>query len=207
MRPFAAAVVDEAQDIGVPQLRFLAALAGDRPNPLFFAGDLGQRIFQTPFSWRSLGVDVLGRSHTLRLNYRTSHQIRRQADLLLPPELSDVDGDSEQRRGAVSAFNGPFPTITTFASHAEESRFVGAWLRDRLSDGVPPDGMGIIVRSKLEMDRAIAARHSDIGEHTPAQLQSLQEDLYVEWIRGLSEHLRKSVDPGWPLPESAAHLG
>ena len=157
VRPFDAAVVDEAQDIGVPQLRFLAALAGDRPNSLFFAGDLGQRIFQTPFSWRSLGVDVRGRSHTLRLNYRTSHQIRRQADLLLPPELSDVDGNSEQRRGTVSAFNGPFPTITTFASPAEESRFVGAWLRDRLSDGVPPDGMGIIVRSKLEMDRALAA--------------------------------------------------
>jgi len=47
------AVVDEAQDISVGHLRFLAAMAGDRANGLFFAGDLGQRIFQTPFSWRS----------------------------------------------------------------------------------------------------------------------------------------------------------
>src|SRR5690606_17495731 len=37
-RPFDFAVVDEAQDIGVPQLRFLAALAGDRQDGLFFAG-------------------------------------------------------------------------------------------------------------------------------------------------------------------------
>lgn len=44
--PFDFAVVDEAQDIGVPQMRFLAAMGGDRANALFFAGDLGQRIFQ-----------------------------------------------------------------------------------------------------------------------------------------------------------------
>ncbi|RLA47389.1 MAG: DNA helicase, partial [Gammaproteobacteria bacterium] len=93
--PFDFAVVDEAQDIGVSQLRFLAALGGQRPNSLFFAGDLGQRIFQTPFSWKSLGVDVRGRSRTLHINYRTSHQIRMQADRLLGPSVSDVDGNIE----------------------------------------------------------------------------------------------------------------
>jgi hypothetical protein len=79
-RPFNFAVVDEAQDLTIPQLRFLAALGADRPNTLFFAGDLGQRIFQRPFSWKSLGIDVRGRSRTLRVNYRTTHQIRTQAD-------------------------------------------------------------------------------------------------------------------------------
>ena len=106
--PFDFCVIDEAQDIGVAELRFLAALGGSRPNSLFFAGDLGQRIFQTPFSWRSLGVDVRGRSHTLRTNYRTSHQIRRQADRLLPAELADVDGNAE-RVGAT----GPSGTCST----------------------------------------------------------------------------------------------
>ncbi|MCB1720027.1 MAG: UvrD-helicase domain-containing protein, partial [Candidatus Competibacteraceae bacterium] len=107
-------VVDEAQDVGVAQLRFLAALAGGRPNGLFFAGDLGQRIFQTPFSWKSLGVDIRGRSRALHINYRTSHQIRMQADRLLGPEVSDVDGNTEDRRGTVSVFNGPAPMIQTF---------------------------------------------------------------------------------------------
>jgi hypothetical protein len=78
----------EAQDISVPQLKFLAALGGGRPDGLFFAGDLGQRIFQQPFSWKAIGVDIRGRSRTLRINYRTSHQIRMQADRLLGPELS-----------------------------------------------------------------------------------------------------------------------
>jgi superfamily I DNA/RNA helicase len=57
-RPFDFVVVDEAQDVSVAQLRFLAALGADQPNRLFFAGDLGQRIFQPPFSWKALGVDL-----------------------------------------------------------------------------------------------------------------------------------------------------
>ena len=87
----------------------MAALGGSRPNGLFFAGDLGQRIFQTPFSWRALGVEVRGRSHTLRINYCTSHQIRRQADWLLPPELADVDGNAEgaERRSRCSTVRRP----------------------------------------------------------------------------------------------------
>lgn len=89
--------MDEAQDVSVAQLRFLAALVGERADGLFFAGDLGQRIFQPPFLWRRLGVDVRGRSFTLRINYRTSHQIRRHADRLLGPELADVDGVVESR--------------------------------------------------------------------------------------------------------------
>ena len=76
------AVVDEAQDVSVAHIRFLAALGNSRPNALFFAGDIGQRIFQQPFSWKALSVDVRGRSRTLRVNYRTSHQIRTQADRL-----------------------------------------------------------------------------------------------------------------------------
>ena len=114
--PFDFTVVDEAQDISVAQLRFLGALEGDRPNGLFFAGDLGQRIFQQPFSWKALGVDIRGRSRTLRINYRTSHQIRMQADRLLGPELSDVDGNVEDRRGTISVFNGPEPKIMALDS-------------------------------------------------------------------------------------------
>ena len=112
--PFDFAVVDEAQDVSVAQLRFLAALGAGQPNSLFFAGDLGQRIFQQPFSWKALGVDIRGRSRTLHINYRTSHQIRMQADRLLGPELSDVDGNTEERVGTISVFNGPPPTIRVF---------------------------------------------------------------------------------------------
>jgi len=154
---FDAAVIDEAQDISIAQLRFLAALAGSRPNGLFFSGDLGQRIFQQPFSWKALGVDVRGRSKTLRVNYRTSHQIREQADRLLGPEIFDADGNREERRHTVSVFNGPPPQIRTFATEAAESGAIGVWLRSVCDDGIQPHEVGIFVRSSAQLSRATAA--------------------------------------------------
>jgi superfamily I DNA/RNA helicase len=153
---FDAAVVDEAQDLSVAQLRFLAALGGGRPNALFFSGDLGQRIFQQPFSWKTLGVDVRGRSKTLRVNYRTSHQIRQQADRLLGPEITDVDGNRENRR-TVSVFNGPLPLMRTFGDEAEESAAIGGWLRDLNLTGVQPHEIGVFVRSPDQIPRAMSA--------------------------------------------------
>src|SRR3989475_8278908 len=85
-------------------------------------------FFQQPFSWKALGVDIRGRSSTLRINYRTSHQIRTQADRLLSPDLSDVDGNTEQRNGTISLFNGPQPEIDVFDSREAETQAVGAWL-------------------------------------------------------------------------------
>ena len=156
-QPYAFTVVDEAQDISVPQLRFLAAMSGGAPNRLFFAGDLGQRIFQTPFSWKSLGVDVRGRSHTLRINYRTSHQIRRQADRLLDPEIADVDGIAEDRRGTVSVFNGPAPDIATYDSEEEENAAVAEWLKGLREMGVDAGEIAIFVRSPAQQPRAQSA--------------------------------------------------
>jgi hypothetical protein len=152
-----AAIVDEAQDLGIAQLRFLAALGGGRPNALFFSGDLGQRIFQQPFSWKALGVDVRGRSRTLRVNYRTSHQIRAQADRLLGPEIVDVDGNTEDRRHTVSVFNGPRPEVRTFATQADEIAAVGAWMKSLAAEGVQPHEFGVFVRSAAQVPRATAA--------------------------------------------------
>lgn len=155
--PFDFAVVDEAQDISVAHLRFLAALGGDRPNSLFFAGDLGQRIFQQPFSWKALGVDIRGRARTLHVNYRTSHQIRMQADRLLGPEVSDVDGNTEDRGNTISVFNGPAPTIRVLDSVKAEIATVSKWIMDLKKEGVAPHELGVFVRSAAELDRARAA--------------------------------------------------
>ncbi len=155
--PFEYIVVDEAQDMTVAQLRFLAALAAPRDNGLFFAGDLGQRIFQTPFSWKALGVDIRGRSRTLHINYRTSHQIRIQADQLLGAEMADVDGNTEQRTGTISVFNGIPPKIQTFPNTELEHKAVSEWLRELQKAGVAANEIGVFVRSEDELPRAKAA--------------------------------------------------
>lgn len=155
-KPFSHIIVDEAQDLGVPELRMLAAIADQNTGSLFFAGDLGQRIFQEPFSWKALGIDIRGRSRTLKVNYRTSHQIRRTVDRLLPQIVQDVDGNEEDRRGTVSIFNGRDPEVKVFDNHDQEIEELAVWISEVLDDEIAPDELGIIVRTNRELSRARA---------------------------------------------------
>ncbi|MBY0373782.1 MAG: hypothetical protein K2Q23_07290, partial [Bryobacteraceae bacterium] len=187
--PYEFAVVDESQDIRVSQLRFLAAMGAGAPNRLFFAGDLGQRIFQQPYSWKALGVDIRGRSTTLKINYRTSHQIRMQADRLLGPDVTDVDGNVETRKGTVSVFNGPAPEVKRLASEEEEIAAVGGWLKGL--EGMGPQEVGVFVRTEAQFGRAKAAVEA-------AGLKSQVLDEKAETRAGLvsigTMHLAKGLE-------------
>jgi hypothetical protein len=156
-KPFDHVVVDEAQDLAPAELRFFAALAPARADGLFLSGDVGQRIFQHPFSWASLGVDVRGRSHTLKVCYRTSQQIRRAADKLLPTVLRDTDGLEDERRGIISVFDGPPPEVKSLDTVAAEADAVRKTVESWLGDGVAPREIGVFVRTPHLVTRARAA--------------------------------------------------
>jgi UvrD-like helicase C-terminal domain/AAA domain len=163
-KPFGHVVVDEAQDLGVAELRFLAAITPEGPDGLFFAGDLGQRIFQQPFSWLALGVDVRGRSQVLKVNYRTSHQIRQSADRLLSTVVRDADGLAEDRTGTVSVFDGPLPEIKIVADEEGEIAAVADFLRCAIAAGTAPHEIGVFVRSDAQLPRARgAAKEAGVG--------------------------------------------
>jgi len=154
---FDVVVVDECQDLSVAQTRFLAKFAGTKENAVFLAGDIGQQIFQQPFSWKALGLDIRGRSTTLKINYRTSHQIRKSADRLLPGIVEDVDGNEEKRRGTISLFEGPEPTVVISDTEADEASVVSEWLRAREAEGLKLEQMAIFVRSDVFFRRIRAA--------------------------------------------------
>lgn len=155
--PFSSVVIDEAQDISVANAKFLAASAASLPNGLFFAGDIGQRIFHLPFSWLRLGLDVRGRSSRLKVNYRTSHQIRVTADRLLPSIIVDPDGHQESRRGTVSVFDGPEPTLFLAGSEAKECEAASSFIKCRRQEGVAPSEIALLVRGQGQLTRARAA--------------------------------------------------
>lgn len=156
-KPFDHVIIDEAQDLAPAELRFFAALAPSATDALFLSGDVGQRIFQHPFSWASLGVDVRGRSHTLKVCYRTSQQIRRAADKLLPTVLRDIDGLEDERRGVISVFDGPPPELKRLATVAAEADSVRETVNTWFGEGIAPHEIGLFVRTPRLVDRARAA--------------------------------------------------
>jgi len=189
--PYDHIIVDEAQDLSIPQLRLLAAMASREAEGLFFAGDTGQRIFQPPFSWKSLGVDIRGRSRTLKVNYRTSQEIRRQADRLHDRSVVDVDGNEEVRAGTLSVFSGPEPLVQSFTAADEEARAVGAWLKDVVGSGVPVSQIGVFVRDARMFGRAEAAvQHAGL----PAVVLQGFGQLKGDGFRIVPMHVAKGLE-------------
>ena len=95
-----------------------------------------------------------------------------QADRLLGLQVSDVDGNVEDRRGTVSLFNGPVPIIKILDTAAAETEVVGEWLKSKISEGVEPHEVAVFVRSSAELERATAA-----ANHARLPLKLLDENV------------------------------
>ncbi|MBE9014354.1 UvrD-helicase domain-containing protein, partial [Pseudanabaenaceae cyanobacterium LEGE 13415] len=145
--PFDAVIVDELQDLGSQEIKLLAALAGEGPNRLMLLGDAGQRIYAGRTSLKRLGIDVRGRSHILRINYRTTEQIRSFADQVVGDRRDDLDGEEEERKGTISLLQGPEPTIQGFKTQPQQLQFITNQINQLLKQGVALDEIAIFART------------------------------------------------------------
>lgn len=166
-RPFRHVVVDEAQDLHPAQWRFLRALVAPGADDLFLAGDTYQRIYGNKVSLRSVGVEVVGRSYRLRINYRTTQEILSwSASLLTGERPDDMDSGSETLSGYRSTLRGARPETLGCDSRAAE---IGA-LVDRAGEwiaaGVEPEDIGVAVRySQLGRELGTALERSGVNAY------------------------------------------
>ena len=144
---FTHVVSDEAQDFGPAELRLLRTLVAPGPDDLMLCGDAGQRVFRGRSSWLATGIDVRGRSTRLKINYRTSQDIRQFADALMPPLLADEEGEPESRR-TLSRFRGATPDVRRFGTLADEVKGVAAWIGERLTEGLQPGEVAVLTRTQ-----------------------------------------------------------
>ena len=145
-RPYGHVIADECQDFGPAELTLLRALVDPGADDLFLCSDAGQRIYKAPLAWSSVGIDVRGRSTRLTVNYRTTEQIRRFSDALLPGALDEGDGEGE-KRATVSFLQGPVPELEGYESAAKEAAGVAKWLKARLAEGYEARDIAVFARS------------------------------------------------------------
>ncbi|MDE5644315.1 MAG: AAA family ATPase [Muribaculaceae bacterium] len=139
IRPFKHVIADEIQDFSNPELRFLRSLVEEGPNDLFLVGDPFQRIYNTKgINFTVTGINVRGkRSRRLKINYRTTEEIKRAATALVKGiEYDDFDGEQESLKGYLSLMHGQRPEYKTFASREEEISFVIANINDCVKSGM-----------------------------------------------------------------------
>ena len=170
--PFDAVIIDEVQDLKPQEVQFLAALAAGNPGNLMVLGDPGQRIYPGGFSLKKLGIDVRGRSHILRINYRTTEQIRRFADTLLGDSSDDFDNGREDRRSH-SLLRGPRPTLRGFKTEVLQNDFIVNEVRRVLAAGLTPREIAAFARAGSHL-KSIRQAFVDAG--IPVFLLSSDDD-------------------------------
>jgi superfamily I DNA/RNA helicase len=152
-RPWDTVIIDEVQDLSAQALRLVAALGTGEPNGLMVVGDGGQRIYAHRTSLRAAGVEVRGRSRVLRINYRTTEQIRRFADCIVT-SADDLDDDRERRDGCRSVRAGAPPTALCFDTAAEQYDYVAEHVRDCIDQSVAANEIAIFARTNALLDKA-----------------------------------------------------
>lgn len=102
---FRCILIDEVQDLTELDVVLLSKLTtpdgarlADVENGLFLAGDGAQSIYKRGFALKRAGIDVIGRSVSLKKNYRNTHEILTAAfNLVSQFEFSDTDEDEVQK--------------------------------------------------------------------------------------------------------------
>lgn len=145
--PWDAIIVDEVQDLSPSALRFLSALGKHCRTDFMLVGDGAQRIYRSRFSLMSVGIDVRGRSKTLKLNYRNTRQIQRAADRFLEEGADDLDDGMDDRKGTLSPLGGPDPVFSGFATAAALESFLIGEIQRLVAQGVALKEMAVFART------------------------------------------------------------
>ena len=136
---FTHVIADEIQDLANPELRFLRALTPEGANDLFLVGDPYQRIYSRKLNFKAAGINIQGRSRRLRVNYRTTEEIKRQAVCIVSGvEADDFDGGEESLKGYVSLLHGDAPVYQLYKNKNQEFEAIGAYVQACLDAKIKP---------------------------------------------------------------------
>ena len=151
-------IVDEGQDLSVNGLRLLRTVAGDEhENDIFIVGDSHQRIYKNKATLSKGGINVRGRSSILRINYRTTEEIRKAAFALLNGiSFDDLDDDFDMGDHCQSLTHGTAPQVNRFANANEEFDYVLKEIKKLTDSGVSAKNICVVARTHKLLDDYIA---------------------------------------------------
>jgi hypothetical protein len=144
-------VIDETQDLSPAALALLRASVPEGKNDMFLVGDAHQRIYRNRASLSKAGIDIRGRGRRLRINYRTTDEIRRWAAAQLANcSIDDLDGQPDTLAGYKSLTHGEKPDDEAVKSREEERKAIRKTLKNLQEDGIKDSGICVVVRTNEE---------------------------------------------------------
>jgi superfamily I DNA/RNA helicase len=191
-----AMVVDEAQDISAAAFELIRAAVPVAANDLFIVGDAHQRIYRHKVVLSRVGIEVRGRSRSLKVNYRTTDEIRRWACAQLEGcEIDDLDGNIDTLRGYRSLTHGDRPDVMASSSQQDDIKHIREILKQLADDSIEPRQVCIVARINDEVD-VVANGLKKAGVATLRLERSTPDDPAVPGVRVATMHRIKGLEFG-----------
>ena len=192
---YAAVIVDEGQDFSDNAFRLLRALAGEEhENDLFIVGDSHQRIYRNRPILSRCGVNVRGRSSILRINYRTTEEIRKYAFALLNGiSFDDLDEGTDAGDRCQSLMHGERPVIQEFKSAGDELAYIIEEIKKLTENGVSLENICVVARTHKLVEDYIA-QFTKAGIRAYAIKRNKTDDRNYDGLRVATMHRVKGLE-------------
>ena len=183
--------------MGEQAFRLIRAIVPETPasdrNSLFIVGDAHQRIYARRASMTSCGINVFGRSRRLRLNYRTTQEIRAWAvSVLEGVSVDDLDEGTDSLRGYISLMHGVSPELVGCASEAEELEGLVAWARALPPVQIQLSDVGVLCARRHDVKRVEEALR--VAGIETVVLQAGPDDRSIPGVRITTMHRAKGLE-------------
>lgn len=192
---YASIIVDEGQDLSQSAYRLLRALAGDEhDNDIFIVGDSHQRIYKNKAILSKCGINIRGRSKYLKINYRTTEEIRKYAfSLLHGVSFDDMDDAYDNGRECQSLTHGHKPEIKEFPSLEAELEYIISKIKELEASGVEQKNICIVARTHKLLDNYIEGLQK-AGMRSFEIKSNKTDDRSFEGIRIATMHRVKGLE-------------
>ena len=188
-------IVDEGQDFSDNAYRLLRALAGeDHANDIFIVGDSHQRIYKNHPTLSKCGINVRGRSSILKINYRTTEEIRKYAFALLNGiSFDDLDEDIDLGDKCQSLTHGAAPIIKNFEDANEELNFIAEEIKKLKDNDVALNDICVVARTKSLLDDYVRQLKGE-GINTFVIKRNKNDDRGLMGVRVATMHRVKGLE-------------
>ncbi len=195
---YRALLLDEAQDMGEEAFKLIRAMIPEGRNDLFIVGDGHQRIYRKPVVMKHCGINIQGRNHAhrLRINYRTTEEIRRFAvGVLEGLSVDDLDGGEDTTDRYKSLMTGEPPEVVRAETFEEEVAAIQAFLA-RVEEADGEDGLAstcLVARTQKAVTRYESTLNS-LGVTTHRISRDAYDDRSVPGLRVATMHRVKGLE-------------
>ncbi|WP_290734041.1 MULTISPECIES: UvrD-helicase domain-containing protein [unclassified Fibrobacter] len=192
---YAHIIVDEAQDFSDNAFRLIRSFAGEeRENDIFIVGDSHQRIYKNKPMLSRCGINIRGRSSYLKVNYRTTEEIRKYAFALLNGiSFDDLDDSFDVGDKCRSLTHGTAPVIQNFKDFDNEFDFIINEIKRLNNEGETLSSICIVARTQKYVDMYSDALNA-AGMKVYAIKRNKSDDRSNDGIRVATMHRVKGLE-------------